>query len=577
MGASEKGERGNRNWTSVTSDTLQVELGAGTDSCRGGLNQLLSTVCSQLKYRLPWKITGNRRVNPNLVIKSTRAAPSHATTVRNCRHSGNQYQPVSQTTRAPPLRYEWQQSPHGAWRGSQVKTGVSRFTQLSQVQLGPSFPLKPVDRCFVVLPVPGSDREGRVGEGGWSPDAFLDQRHSHNDSGEVWERGGDYYNNNININIDNYNNLSGSSLIQAYYEQLLAHPHIAMRDGLSVYVMPVLIVFGNVSNVLTFAVLRRKTLGQHSVCFYLALYALANVLVLNLILGVSWLCVVLEKPYIAAMTDWGCRLWTFVSSVVVYCGIWFVVVLSADRVIYLCYSHKATTYCTLFAAKVMSIIVVTMLVVVSIHAMWTFELQAQGCFVSPDSDDLHIQIWPLWSATIYSYLPLTLLLVLNVVLSVSLCLKQHRQRRSENVGGSGGDDFTVTTLVVAATFFLLTVPATVINAVDIYFPMSRLSLDLIAQIELTKKVTEILSALNQTLLGLILLVFSKAFRREVCTLLSALTLKRRPRVYEMRQLNSGDCYSTSATRDGCSNGRESADTRSHIEYEVCNSADVTSL
>ncbi|KAL8589988.1 hypothetical protein ACOMHN_007013 [Nucella lapillus] len=365
---------------------------------------------------------------------------------------------------------------------------------------------------------------------------------------------------------------NGSSLIQVYYEQLLAHPHIAMRDDLSRFVTPVLIVFGNLSNLLTFVVLRRKTLGQHSVCFYLAMYALANILVLNLILGIAWLCVVLEKPYIGAMADWGCRLWTFVSNVIIYCGIWFVVVLSIDRVIYLCYTHKATTYCTLFAAKVITLIIMIMLIVVSIHAMWTFELQVQGCFVSSHSDDLHIKIWPLWSATIYSYLPLTLLLFLIIVLSVSLCLKQHRQRRTESVSNS--DDFTVTTLVVSLSFFLLTVPATVINVVDIYFPMSRLSLDLIAEIELTKKITEILSTVNQTLLGVILLIFSRAFRREVWALLSSLTLKRRPKVYEMSHVSAGaDCcggssgnsFRTSSNCRSASDGRGGA--RNHIEYE----------
>ena len=370
----------------------------------------------------------------------------------------------------------------------------------------------------------------------------------------------------------------GTQLPQHFYELLLLHPSIRMRDELLRYVTPVLVIFGNFSNILAFVILRRKNLRQHSVCFYMAAYAVANVLVLNVILGIAWLCFILEVPYIGNMADWGCRLWTFISNVIIYCGIWFVVALSIDRFIYLCYAHKAATYCTVFAAKAITLMVLILLVVVSIHAMWTFELQPQGCFVSYGQDDLHIKIWPLWSATIYSYLPLTMLLIINIVLSVSLCLKRHRQRRSEST--ANGDDFAITTLVISSAFFVLTVPATIINVVDIYFPMSLLSLDLIAEIELTKKITEILSSVNQTLLGGILLVFSKAFRQELYAIVQAIRLKRRPKVYEMGNVSGTDRGTPTAANGTSTNGRGSdpvLSSRNHIEYEACNSSDVTSV
>ncbi|XP_070178020.1 C-C chemokine receptor type 5-like [Littorina saxatilis] len=370
----------------------------------------------------------------------------------------------------------------------------------------------------------------------------------------------------------------------AYYEQLLSHPNIKMRDDLMRYLTPILVVFGNFSNLLAFVVLRRNKLRQHSVCFYMAAYAIANVLVLNLILGIMWLCFVLERVYISNITDWGCRLWTFVRNVITYSGIWFVVVLSVDRFVYLCYAHQAKTYCKLFAAKAITLVIVIMLIVVSIHAMWTYELQPQGCFISAGQDDLHIKTWPLWSATLYSYLPLTLLLFINIMLSASLCLRRHRQRRAQSIGGA--DDFALTTLVLSSAVFLLTVPATVINMVDIYFPSSMLSLSLIAEIELAKKIMEILSATNQTLLGVVLLVFSRSFRQELYAMVTAFRLKRRPKVYEMGTVGGASpgtsdrdtgTAGTSANNGLDTNGRSSSacvSSRNHIEYEVCNSSDM---
>lgn len=364
-----------------------------------------------------------------------------------------------------------------------------------------------------------------------------------------------------------------------FYELLLTHPSFRMKDELLRYATPVIVVFGNFSNLLALVVLRRKNLRQHSVCFYMAAYAVANLLVLDLILGTAWICFVLEKQYIGGITDWGCRLWTFVSNVIIYCGIWFVVVLAIDRFIYLCYSRKAASYCTVFAAKTIVIIVLIGLVVVSIHAMWTYELQPQGCFVSFEQQDLHTLIWPWWSASIYSYLPLTMMLFINIVLSISLCLKRHRQRRSQQVGTTT-DDFAITTLVISSCFFLLAVPATIVNVIDIHFPASWLSIDRIAEIELTKKITEILSSVNQTLLGTILMIFSRAFRQELYSLASAIHLKRRPKVYEMCNMstdsaaaNGNDNEDDGGRAQPCNNASSS---RNHIEYQACNSTDVTS-
>ena len=55
------------------------------------------------------------------------------------------------------------------------------------------------------------------------------------------------------------------------------------------YVTPILVVFGNISNILTLIVLRRPSLKNHSVCFYMAANALSNFFVLNLLVANAWL------------------------------------------------------------------------------------------------------------------------------------------------------------------------------------------------------------------------------------------------------------------------------------------------
>ncbi|XP_046570789.1 probable G-protein coupled receptor 139 [Haliotis rubra] len=341
-----------------------------------------------------------------------------------------------------------------------------------------------------------------------------------------------------------------SDTVTSLADLLLSEPDFRMSEQLHRYLTPVLIIIGNFSNLLALLVLRRKNLRQHSACFYMSAYAIANLLVLNLVSGVAWLCYILQKPYIATLSDWGCGLWTFMANVMIYSGIWFVVAMTIDRYVLLCYPNKALTMCTVFTAKVSSVFIMIGLVVISVHAMWTYQLQEHGCFIPYHMKDLHILIWPWMSATFYSYLPLLLLFHLNICLMVSLCLKRHRLRPT--IQADGGDDFIVITLIISMSFFALAVPATIINLIDIHAPSSWLNAKLIAQIELTKKVTGILSAANQAVLGYLLLICSKTFRTEFARFFTDLTIKRRPKVYEMRNMSGNDDSS-----------------RIHVEYEIC--------
>ncbi|XP_005089826.1 uncharacterized protein LOC101845814 [Aplysia californica] len=379
-----------------------------------------------------------------------------------------------------------------------------------------------------------------------------------------------------------------------FYEQLIDHSAFKMRDELFRYASPVVIVLGNISNLMALFVLQRKKLRRSSVCFYLSAYAVANLCVLDFLLAVAWVCFVFQKPYVTFLADWTCRLWMFLTNVMTFSGIWFVVVMNIDRLIYLTSKTKAKSYCTAFAAKTIVIFVVIGLVVVSIHAMWTYALQPQGCFVSYQQQDLHTIIWPWWSAAVYSYIPLSLLLILNIAQAIAICLRWcqcvpfvecfpckmctpinsctqytpcarcvRSQPNSPDSSGTTPDDFVVTVMVVSLSFFLLTIPATVINILDIHLPSSALTVDLIARIELTKKITELLSTLNRTVLGYLLLACSKDFRHEFVAFLRLICCCLRSRrifkVFEMRNMSNS----------------EDSSPHIQVDYELCNNNDET--
>ena len=141
------------------------------------------------------------------------------------------------------------------------------------------------------------------------------------------------------------------------------------------YGYPALIVIGNVSNILAFFVLQRNKFRKSSVSFFLRAYAIANLCQLDIILTVEWFCNILKTTSVQNRTDLMCRLWSFITNVTSYSGIWFLVMMVLDRLIFITSKTRAKSYCTTFAAKTICIFVLVGLVVVSIHAMWTFDLQ----------------------------------------------------------------------------------------------------------------------------------------------------------------------------------------------------------
>ncbi|KAI8759454.1 cysteinyl leukotriene receptor 1 [Biomphalaria glabrata] len=378
-----------------------------------------------------------------------------------------------------------------------------------------------------------------------------------------------HHNDYLSIFLDGHGTTLASanntySPTESFYEQFLNRSEFKMREDLFRYVSPVVILLGNITNIIALFVLRRKKLRRTSVCFYMCAYALANLCVLNLMLGVIWMCDMFQLEYVTYIADWTCRLWTFVNNVFTYCGLWFVVAMNIDRLIFLTSRSNAQSHCTVFSAKASVMAIMVGLIVVSIHAMWTYELQSQGCFVAFEPYDLHKVIWPWLSATVYSYLPLSLLICLNVAQAIAICVKHVREVPISQPADGCQDTFVVTVMVVSLSAFIFNMPATVTNVLDIHVPSSWISVEFVAKMELIKKITELLSSLNHVLLGIQLFACSREFRHEFLALLRVVfccfTSKRTFKMFEMSP---------------AFNSEDSSSPHRQVDYQLCNNNEET--
>lgn len=300
-----------------------------------------------------------------------------------------------------------------------------------------------------------------------------------------------------------------------------------------VYLPPVLIVLGTVGNCLTIFVMRRKNLCQCSISFYITAFACCSLVMLYLFLGTEWISKIFNQKSVDEKADWLCPVWQFISRVISYSGIWFVVAMMIDRYIVIWHPKQFSTLCTLFMAKFVAIIIFVGLVVISIHAMWTFELMDNGCYTYHPENDVHSVIWTWVAASFYSYIPLALIFIFNVLIFTGICLK--RPFKSHQTQDHHSLLFTYTTLATSMFYFLLVMPATIINIVEHTYPPSwQQDKELVTQLAKANLTAHYMAWLNMTIIFFMCFFFSRTFRVELWDMLCSLCCRHRRRIYELQ-------------------------------------------
>ncbi|OWF48137.1 G-protein coupled receptor 183 [Mizuhopecten yessoensis] len=283
--------------------------------------------------------------------------------------------------------------------------------------------------------------------------------------------------------------------------------HCKMQEEVLISFIPIIILIGTISNVLCILVFRRKKLRNQSIGFYLIAYAVINLMNLYLSYGMSWLSLVADMTHFENYTDWGCRIWEFVYRIVAYSGIWILVSALVDRYISICHPSIAERMCQVFMAKIALVLVFTGICVISVHAMWSYELMRGTCV--PIQEDLLSVIWRWMSASCYVFIPLFTLLLLNLATTIEMCSLS--RRRTSRVP----TDLTYTVLVLSSVYLLLAVPATVVNIIDNSISVRHYDNDtLMYNLGIGRFISDLLSCLNPVIMFFICVLFSKTFRAE---------------------------------------------------------------
>jgi len=313
---------------------------------------------------------------------------------------------------------------------------------------------------------------------------------------------------------------------------------------IELYVVPVLVVIGALGNCLILLTLVQRQFCNWSVSFYLGAYAVGNLIILVPMVGVEWLCRVTDTPYITRLSDWTCKVWQFLMGVTIYSGIWFVFAMLVDQYIAIWIPYRAPSMCTMFMAKFAVIIIEVGLSVVSIHAIWTYELFKNGCYILHTPNDVLTIVWPWVSLSVYCIIPLVLIFLFTIKIIHGMCKKSTWKKSSSNC--QVPTDITLMIIALSAAFVIFITPATAISIVRINMPNSWVH-DAVFYHNLVNVVVvigDLLTYLNPSLAFFICYAFSPTFRMVLQAKIKGIVCEQVARVYEM-QVNS----SNSAEKD----------------------------
>lgn len=225
------------------------------------------------------------------------------------------------------------------------------------------------------------------------------------------------------------------------------------------YLTPTVILLGILGNLATFLVLRSRRYRFSSTLFYLSVLAITNISVLVIGSGAEWMRQITQTPFIDSYYDSVCRIWQMVTRVLVFSTIWLCLASVINQFVLKIYPKRTKK---IFLSKMVTVTIFVGLCIVSLHALWMYELTPYGCTPYPiySYDLLYSQIWRWFSAAFYTFIPQVLLLIFLPLIIVDKLKKQPKRRDEEREEM----EKPASCIIITGFFYLVfTLMATIIN------------------------------------------------------------------------------------------------------------------
>ena len=194
---------------------------------------------------------------------------------------------------------------------------------------------------------------------------------------------------------------------------------------LFLYVSPVLIILGTLGNGLSFGVLHTKTFRKSSVGFVLRCLAVADALVLNVVLLRMWILHLTHRRVdVRLFSAIGCKVHVFLSYLLPQLSSWLLVILTVERLISVAFPLRAHMICSRRNVAACLLLLVVVLSGLNAHFFWTFEYsfylrpteKHPKCFVKTRYITFWRTTWYWLDMVMLSLIPLVVISAMNAAI-----------------------------------------------------------------------------------------------------------------------------------------------------------------
>ncbi|UJR21666.1 hypothetical protein I4U23_024743 [Adineta vaga] len=185
-------------------------------------------------------------------------------------------------------------------------------------------------------------------------------------------------------------------------------------------ILPILIIFGSICNIITFIVMRRRRMRVSSTCFYMATLAVTDTFVLWTGCLNQWFYM-MHLPTLVVKSNLTCKLLPFLFVFFADASVWIIVCMSFERYFAVSRPLNASQMCTTRRAKWVLLIMCTIFILIDGHFLITYELKIIDdeypvCYPKPWAIHFVEKIFVFIDALKYSAIPFCILIVLSILI-----------------------------------------------------------------------------------------------------------------------------------------------------------------
>lgn len=331
------------------------------------------------------------------------------------------------------------------------------------------------------------------------------------------------------ISIDENIAILDESDLQKYTE-------FRVHKALQIYVPPLLLFLGTIGNVLSFFILRHKTMTRLSTNLFLAALSVADSSVLFIGLFRKWLGELIGSD-VQDKADWLCKCVSVLGYSTSQYSVWLIVAVTVERYVVVCHPLQASRYCNTQRARKIVIILACVFFVINCHLFWTSEVREdyfngkliRKCEGAKAHEYLVAVIWPWIDAVLYSMSPTVIITLFNIliirqvvratsgrdILQNGPLIKVETRRCAKDTNAK----LTVMLLTVSFTFLATTLPMNVVMIATVIWKDQTNDASSLARFWLIRTISELLMYLNHSINFFLYCATGQKFRNIVVRLI----------------------------------------------------------